>query len=50
MVTLGAFWYSSIFLSYHLLFELHMILRQMDIKLFRRENGHFKGILIFVHL
>ena len=25
-----------------------MILCQMDIKLFRRENGHLKGILIFV--
>ena len=34
--------------SYHLLFELHMILCQMGITLFRRENGHLKGILIFV--
>ena len=34
--------------SYHLLFELHMILCQIDIEIFRRENGHLKGILIFV--
>ena len=34
--------------GYHLLFDLHLILCEMDIKLFRRENGHLKGILIFV--